>query len=135
GKGVTFDSGGLSLKTTDQMVDMKCDMAGAAAVLGAMQSIAELQLPVNVLGVMALVENMPSGRALKLGDVLRARNGKTIEVLNTDAEGRLILADALSYAAEQKVDHLDDLATLTGACMVALGRSEERREGTDDSRV
>lgn len=121
GKGVTFDSGGLSLKTTDQMVDMKCDMAGAAAVLGAMQAIAELGLPANVLGLLALVENLPSGKAMKLGDVLRARNGKTIEVLNTDAEGRLILADALAYAVDQKADHLVDLATLTGACMVALG--------------
>jgi leucyl aminopeptidase len=121
GKGVTFDSGGLSLKTTDQMVDMKCDMAGAAAVLGAMQAIAELQLPVNVLGVMALVENMPSGKAMKLGDVLKARNGKTIEVLNTDAEGRLILADALSYAVDQNAGNIVDLATLTGACLVALG--------------
>src|SRR5262249_3202567 len=121
GKGVTFDSGGLSLKTPEQMVDMKCDMAGAAAVLGAVRAAADLKLPANLLGVMALVENMPSGRALKLGDVLRARNGKTIEVLNTDAEGRLILADALSYAVDQRVDHLVDLATLTGACMVALG--------------
>jgi leucyl aminopeptidase len=121
GKGVTFDSGGLSLKTTDQMADMKCDMAGAAAVLGAMQAIAELQLPVNVLAVLALVENMPSGKAMKLGDVLKARNGKTIEVLNTDAEGRLILADALAYAVDSKANHLVDLATLTGACMVALG--------------
>ena len=120
GKGVTFDSGGLSLKTTEHMVDMKCDMAGAAAVLAGVQAIAELKLPVNVLGVMALVENMPSGKALKLGDVLTARNGKTIEVLNTDAEGRLILADALCYAAEQ-TDRIVDLATLTGACMVALG--------------
>jgi leucyl aminopeptidase len=121
GKGVTFDSGGLSLKTTDQMVDMKCDMAGAAAVLGAMQAAAELALPVNLVGVMALVENMPSGKAMKLGDVLKARNGKTIEVLNTDAEGRLILADALAYAVDLKADHIIDLATLTGACMVALG--------------
>jgi len=121
GKGVTFDSGGLSLKTNDQMVDMKCDMAGAAAVLGAMQAVAELKVPVNLLGVLALVENLPSGKAMKLGDVLHARNGKTIEVLNTDAEGRLILADALAYTVDQKVDHLVDLATLTGACMVALG--------------
>jgi leucyl aminopeptidase len=121
GKGVTFDSGGLSLKTNDQMVDMKCDMAGAAAVLGAMQAAAELKLPVNLLGVLALVENLPSGKAMKLGDVLHARNGKTIEVLNTDAEGRLILADALAYTVDQKVDNLVDLATLTGACMVALG--------------
>jgi leucyl aminopeptidase len=121
GKGVTFDSGGLSLKTNEQMVDMKCDMAGAAAVLAATTAIAELQLPVNLLGILALVENLPSGRALKLGDVLRTRSGKTIEVLNTDAEGRLILADALAYAVDQRVDHLVDLATLTGACIIALG--------------
>jgi leucyl aminopeptidase len=121
GKGVTFDSGGLSLKSTEHMVDMKCDMAGAAAVLGAFQASAELKLPADLLGVLALVENMPSGRALKLGDVLRARNGKTIEVLNTDAEGRLILADALSYAADLGASRLLDLATLTGSCMIALG--------------
>ncbi|MBM3997626.1 MAG: leucyl aminopeptidase [Planctomycetes bacterium] len=121
GKGVTFDSGGLSLKPTDGMVDMKCDMAGAAAVLASMQAIAELQIPVNAIGIMALVENMPSGKAMKLGDVIKARNGKTIEVLNTDAEGRLILADALAYAVDLKASHLIDLATLTGACMVALG--------------
>jgi leucyl aminopeptidase len=123
GKGVTFDSGGLSLKTNEQMVDMKCDMAGAAAVLGAFQAVAELGLPVNLLGVCALVENMPSGRALKLGDVLRARNGKSIEVLNTDAEGRVVLADALSYAVDLGASHLLDLATLTGSCMIALGAS------------
>jgi leucyl aminopeptidase len=121
GKGVTFDSGGLSLKTNEQMVDMKCDMAGAAAVLGAMQAIAAQQIPVNVVGVLALVENLPSGKSMKLGDVLRTRAGKTIEVLNTDAEGRLILADALAYTVDQKVDHLVDLATLTGSCMIALG--------------
>lgn len=120
GKGVTFDSGGLSLKPTDGMVDMKCDMAGAAAVLAGTQAVAELKLPVNILGVLALVENMPSGISMKLGDVLTARNGKTIEVLNTDAEGRLILADALCYASEL-TDHIVDFATLTGACMVALG--------------
>ncbi|HJZ58457.1 MAG TPA: leucyl aminopeptidase [Gemmataceae bacterium] len=121
GKGVTFDSGGLSLKTTEQMVDMKCDMAGAACVLAGVAAVAELKLRVNLLGVLAVVENMPGGRAFKLGDVLTARNGKTIEILNTDAEGRLILADALSYAADQKVNHLVDFATLTGACMIALG--------------
>src|SRR5205085_4690174 len=92
-----------------------------AAVVGAIKAIAELEIPVNVLGVLPLVENLPSGHAMKLGDVLQARNGKTIEVLNTDAEGRLILADALAYAVDQKVDHLVDLATLTGSCMVALG--------------
>jgi leucyl aminopeptidase len=121
GKGVTFDSGGLSLKPTEGMLDMKCDMAGAATVLAAMQAVARLKLPVNLLGVLALVENMPSGKALKLGDVLRARNGKTIEIHNTDAEGRLILADALAYAVDQNADCLVDLATLTGACLVALG--------------
>jgi leucyl aminopeptidase len=121
GKGVTFDSGGLSLKTNDQMLDMKCDMAGAATVLAAFTAIAELRLPINALGVLPLVENMPSGTAVKLGDVLHARNGKTVEILNTDAEGRLILADALHYATELKATHLVDLATLTGACMVALG--------------
>jgi leucyl aminopeptidase len=121
GKGVTFDSGGLSLKTTDNMLDMKCDMAGAAAVIGAAQAIAELKIPVNLLAVTPLVENMPGGTAVKLGDVLTARNGKTVEVLNTDAEGRLILADALCYAVERGATHLVDLATLTGACMIALG--------------
>ncbi len=121
GKGVTFDSGGLSLKTNEQMLDMKCDMAGAATVLSAITAVAELQLPLNVDGYLPLVENLPSGQAMKLGDVLHARNGKTIEVHNTDAEGRLILADALAYAVDQKVSHLVDLATLTGACMVALG--------------
>jgi leucyl aminopeptidase len=120
GKGVTFDSGGLSLKPTDGMIDMKCDMAGAAAVFAGIQAAADLKLKSNLLGMLALVENMPGGSALKLGDVLTARNGKTIEVLNTDAEGRLILSDALSYAAEQ-TDHLVDFATLTGACLVALG--------------
>ena len=121
GKGVTFDSGGLSLKPNEGMVDMKCDMAGAAAVLAAVTAIAELKLPVKVLGVLALVENMPSGSAVKLGDILTARNGKTVEILNTDAEGRLILADALDYARTDGASHLVDLATLTGACLVALG--------------
>lgn len=132
GKGVTFDSGGLSLKTNEQMLDMKCDMAGAAAVLAAMLAAAELRLPVNLVGVLALVENMPSGQAMKLGDVLRARNGKTIEVLNTDAEGRLILADALAYTVDQKVHHLVDLATLTGACMIALGTEVAGLMGNND---
>jgi leucyl aminopeptidase len=121
GKGVTFDSGGLSLKPSNSMETMKCDMAGAATVLGAMQAIARLELPVNVVAYMGLVENLPSGSAMKVGDVLTARNGKTIEVLNTDAEGRLVLADVLSYAVDRKPDHLIDLATLTGACVVALG--------------
>ena len=121
GKGVTFDSGGLSLKPTDGMKDMKCDMAGAATVLGAMAAIARLKLPVNVVGYLGLVENMISGRSYKLGDVLTARNGVTIEVLNTDAEGRLVLADVLSYAVDRGCSQMIDLATLTGACVVALG--------------
>jgi leucyl aminopeptidase len=132
GKGVTFDSGGLSLKTTEQMIDMKCDMAGAAAVLGAMQAIALLEIPINVTGYMPMVENMPGGTAYKLGDVLRTRNGKTIEIFNTDAEGRLILADALAYAVDDHVDHLVDLATLTGACVVALGTEVAGVMSNDD---
>ncbi len=121
GKGVTFDSGGLSLKPSESMLTMKCDMAGAATVLGAMQGIAELKLPVNVVGLVGLVENMVSGRSYKLGDVLTARNGTTIEVHNTDAEGRLVLADVLDVAVSQKPARIIDLATLTGACVVALG--------------
>ena len=121
GKGVTFDSGGLSIKTSEQMSDMKCDMAGAATVLATMCAVARLKLPINLMGVMPLVENMTGGKAMKLGDVLRTRSGRTVEVLNTDAEGRLILADALSWAISCGADHIVDLATLTGACMVALG--------------
>src|SRR5262245_9831025 len=121
GKGVTFDSGGLSIKPTDGMKTMKCDMAGAATVLGAIQAIARLKLPVNVMGFAGLVENMLSGSSYKLGDVLRARSGKTIEVLNTDAEGRLVLADVLDVALQYQPAKIIDLATLTGACVVALG--------------
>ncbi|HAA62451.1 MAG TPA: leucyl aminopeptidase [Planctomycetaceae bacterium] len=121
GKGVTFDSGGLSLKSNEGMKSMKCDMAGAATMLGAMTAIAKLGLPVNVIGLAGLVENMPDGNSFKLGDVLTARNGKTIEVLNTDAEGRLVLADVLAYAVDLGAERLIDLATLTGACVVALG--------------
>jgi leucyl aminopeptidase len=121
GKGVTFDSGGLSLKPSEGMKAMKCDMAGAATVLGTMRGIARLQMPHHVLGVVGLVENMVSGNSYKLGDVLQARNGKTIEVLNTDAEGRLVLADALDVARDDEPAKMINLATLTGACVVALG--------------
>ena len=121
GKGVTFDSGGLSLKPSDGMKTMKCDMAGAATVLGAMQAIGQLKPKVNVIGLVGLVENMVSGDSYKLGDVLQSRNGKTIEVLNTDAEGRLVLADVLDVAVERGAARIVDLATLTGACVVALG--------------
>jgi leucyl aminopeptidase len=122
GKGVTFDSGGLSLKPSDSMLTMKCDMAGAATVLGAMRAIALARPAVDVIGLMGLVENMPGPGAMKLGDVLTARSGKTIEVHNTDAEGRLVLADVLAVAVESGAARLVDLATLTGSCVVALGR-------------
>lgn len=121
GKGITFDSGGLSLKPAKSMETMKCDMAGAAAVLGAMTALARLKPAIDVDGYIPITENLPGGRAQKPGDVIRYRNGKTVEVLNTDAEGRLVLADALLVAADAKPDAIIDLATLTGACMVALG--------------
>jgi len=122
GKGITFDSGGLSLKPSLSMEHMKYDMSGAAAVIACMQVMGELKPNVNVLGIVAACENMPSGKALKPGDVIAAMNGKTIEVNNTDAEGRLILADALCYACDSKVDEIIDVATLTGAIIQALGR-------------
>jgi leucyl aminopeptidase len=121
GKGVTFDSGGLSLKPNDSMLDMKTDMAGAAAVISAMEAVARLRLPVEVHAIAPCTENMPSGRSYKLGDVIRSKAGKTVEINNTDAEGRLILADAISYGLELRPDAMFDFATLTGACVVALG--------------
>lgn len=121
GKGVTFDSGGLSLKPSDSMLTMKCDMAGAATVLATMQAIAKLQVDSPVVGLVGLVENMVSGNSFRLGDVLTARNGKTIEIHNTDAEGRLVLADVLDVALQENPSGIIDLATLTGACVVALG--------------
>ena len=121
GKGITFDSGGLSLKPASGMETMKTDMSGAAAVLGAMRIIARRGLGVRVLGLVPLTDNMPGPLATKPGDVLTTRNGKTIEVLNTDAEGRLVLADALALGVERNPDVIVDIATLTGACMVALG--------------
>ncbi len=135
GKGITFDSGGLSLKSGEGMMTMKNDMAGAAVVLGTMSVLAELDVPVRVIGFMPMTENMPGGRAIKPGDVLRARNGKTMEVLNTDAEGRLVLADGLSLAAEEKPDAIIDLATLTGAVVVALGRKIAGLMGNDEALV
>lgn len=121
GKGITFDSGGLSLKPAGSMETMKMDMSGAAAVLGVFSQLSKIRPNVEVHGIIPTTENMPGGRAYKPGDVLKAINGKTMEVLNTDAEGRLILSDALSYAVQQKVDQIVDMATLTGACVVALG--------------
>jgi leucyl aminopeptidase len=132
GKGVTFDSGGLSLKPSASMEDMKADMTGAAVVASAIQAAARLRVRVNLTGYLALTENMTGGAAMKLGDVLTMRNGVTVEVLNTDAEGRLILADALAFAAEARPAHLIDLATLTGACMVALGSKVAGLFSNDD---
>jgi leucyl aminopeptidase len=122
GKGITFDSGGLDIKPASSMLTMKDDMSGAACVLGVMSIIRELAPQVEVHGIIAACENMPSGTSYKPGDILIAKNGKTIEVDNTDAEGRLTLADALVYACELGVDEVIDIATLTGACCVALGK-------------
>jgi leucyl aminopeptidase len=132
GKGITFDSGGLSLKPSQSMVTMKSDMSGAAAIVGAMLAAAELQLPVRVTGLLALAENMPGGDATRVSDVLTHRNGTTVEVLNTDAEGRLVLADALAYGQELEPTVMIDLATLTGGQIVALGNRVAAVMGTDD---
>jgi len=121
GKGITFDTGGLSLKSSSGMVTMKCDMAGAATVLGAMQSIATIKPKIAITAYIPVAENMVAGNAIRPGDVVKAMNGKTIEILNTDAEGRLILADALHLAEKEGATTIIDLATLTGACVVALG--------------
>jgi leucyl aminopeptidase len=121
GKGITFDSGGISLKPGAEMDEMKYDMCGAASVLGTMQAIAEMGLKLNVVGVIPTCENLPSGKATKPGDIVTSMSGQTIEILNTDAEGRLILCDALTYSAKFKPDTVIDIATLTGACVIALG--------------
>jgi leucyl aminopeptidase len=121
GKGITFDSGGISLKPGAEMDEMKYDMCGAASVFGVMQAIAEMGLKLNVVGVIPTCENMPSGRATKPGDIVTSMSGQTIEILNTDAEGRLILCDALTYSAKFNPDTVIDIATLTGACVIALG--------------
>ena len=121
GKGVTFDSGGISIKPSAAMDEMKFDMCGAAGVLGTMKAVAELELPINVVGIVPTTENMPSGSAIKPGDIVTSMSGQTIEILNTDAEGRLILCDALTYARRFKPELVIDIATLTGACVVALG--------------
>lgn len=122
GKGVTFDTGGISLKPGEAMDEMKFDMCGAASVLGTLRACAELQLPLNVTGLIPTVENMPGGRATRPGDIVTSLSGQTIEILNTDAEGRLILCDALSYAERDEPAAVIDIATLTGACIIALGR-------------
>ena len=123
GKGITFDTGGISLKPADHMEDMRSDMGGAAAVIGAIEAIAKMKLPIHMVGLIATCENMPSGTAYRPADVITARNGKTIEIVSTDAEGRMTLADALDYATEFKPQAVIDLATLTGACVTALGEN------------
>lgn len=133
GKGITFDSGGLWLKTSPGMITMKCDMAGAAAVLGAVQAIAELALPITVTAYLTLAENMPSGSAQRPGDVITAYGGKTVEVINTDAEGRLVMMDALVRAGEDHPDRLLDIATLTAHQTIALGRRVAGVMGNDDA--
>jgi len=132
GKGITFDTGGMNLKPTGGIETMKTDMAGSAAVLGAMRAVAGLDLPFTVYGIIASAENMPSGTAFRPGDVLTALNGKTIEIISTDAEGRLVLADALVYAAREGADEMIDLATLTGAKMIALGAESVAVFSNDD---
>ena len=121
GKGITFDSGGISIKPAEKMEEMKFDMCGAAAVIGTIEAAAALELPVKITGLIPSTDNLPSGSAYKPGDIITMMSGKTVEIVNTDAEGRMILADALHYASELKPDHILDYATLTGACVVALG--------------
>jgi leucyl aminopeptidase len=134
GKGITFDSGGISIKPAANMEDMKMDMAGGAAVLGTMQALAQLRYSRRVIGLVPASENLPSGTAIKPGDILRAMSGKTVEIINTDAEGRLILADALSYAVQTlKPACIIDLATLTGAVVIALGNYATGMMGTDET--
>lgn len=132
GKGVTFDTGGISLKPAAEMDEMKFDMSGAASVLGTLQAVAEMKLPVNVVGIIPATENMPSGKATKPGDVVTSLSGQTIEVLNTDAEGRLILCDALTYAERYNPKVVIDIATLTGACVIALGNFTTGLLSNDD---
>ena len=133
GKGVTFDSGGISLKPGSGMDEMKYDMCGAASVLGALQACALLELPINVVGIIPTTENLPSSTATKPGDIVTSMSGQTIEILNTDAEGRLILCDALTYARKYKPEWVIDIATLTGACVVALGRHASGLLSQDDA--
>jgi leucyl aminopeptidase len=135
GKGITFDTGGISLKPSNSMMTMKSDMAGAASVAAAVLAAAELGLKVKVTALCALAENMPSGTATRVSDVLTHRGGTTVEVMNTDAEGRLVLADALAYGAESKPDAMIDVATLTGAQVVALGTKVSGIMGTDEALV
>ncbi|MBX3652367.1 MAG: leucyl aminopeptidase [Burkholderiales bacterium] len=133
GKGVTFDTGGISLKPAPEMDEMKFDMSGAGSVLGTLKAVAEMKLPVNVIGIIPATENMPGGRATKPGDIITSMSGQTVEVLNTDAEGRLILCDALTYAERYEPAAVIDIATLTGACVIALGHVVSGLFANDDA--
>ncbi|OWJ94017.1 leucyl aminopeptidase [Pseudomonas sp. A46] len=135
GKGITFDTGGISIKPAAGMDEMKYDMCGAASVLGTFRALLELQLPINVVGLLACAENMPSGRATRPGDIVTTMSGQTVEILNTDAEGRLVLCDTLTYAERFKPQAVIDIATLTGACIVALGSNTSGLMGNDDALV
>jgi leucyl aminopeptidase len=135
GKGITFDTGGISLKPGAGMDEMKYDMCGAASVFGTFQTLLELQLPINVVGLLACAENMPSGGATRPGDIVTTMSGQTVEILNTDAEGRLVLCDTLTYAERFKPQAVIDIATLTGACIVALGSHASGLMGNDDGLV
>jgi leucyl aminopeptidase len=135
GKGITFDTGGISIKPAEGMDRMKTDMTGGAAVIAAMRAISLLDAPIKVIGIIPAAENMPGGRAIKPGDVLTGAGGKSVEVINTDAEGRLVLGDALWYAKERGATHLVDVATLTGACVVALGKVASGLFGQPDAWV
>ena len=133
GKGITFDTGGISLKSPKAMIGMKFDMCGAATVLGAAQAAIEAELPINLVTILAAAENMPNGNATRPGDIVKTHSGKTVEILNTDAEGRLVLCDALSYAGRYKPKHVIDVATLTGACITALGHHASAVYANDDA--
>jgi leucyl aminopeptidase len=131
GKSITFDSGGISIKPSEGMEKMKYDMAGGAAVLGVMKAAAALKLPIHLLGILPASENLPGGSATKPGDVVRSLSGKTIEIVNTDAEGRLVVADAIAYAKRLKPRAIIDIATLTGACLIAFGNETIAMMGND----
>jgi leucyl aminopeptidase len=145
GKGITFDTGGISIKPAGEMDEMKFDMSGAGSVLGALRALAGMRAPVNVIGVVPACENMPGGHATRPGDIVKTLSGQTVEILNTDAEGRLILCDALTYAERFNPEVVLDIATLTGACVIALGNvasglfandqklADEVREAADDA--
>jgi leucyl aminopeptidase len=132
GKGVTFDTGGISIKPSAEMDEMKFDMSGAGSVLGTMKAVGEMKLPINVIGLVPATENMPGGRATRPGDIVKSMSGQTVEILNTDAEGRLILCDALTYAERYEPAAVIDIATLTGACVIALGHVASGLFANDD---